>query len=241
VQPPGRPRNPAIAEILTFIAQRQSIVRCAFRPTAAPNIDRGMAGAMIDKALEISSPIGLIAAGAASMPFCGRPTPWTARRHQSRAFRAERPPAIPYGWSAFRHHWISIGQLGKATKAVFAPKNCPRSGVHRHPGAAGAVRKFAWIGGTLRVIGRVWAAFPGRETIICCLALARFSKTKAFRMVGIKDVAPGSPDAGRDGLTLKAPDEKCRWPISPGGRDCAARTQPVSTSVQATVVIGTVT
>ena len=41
---------------------------CAFRLATATEIDNGITGAMTSKALEISSPVGLIAAGGV-MPF----------------------------------------------------------------------------------------------------------------------------------------------------------------------------
>src|SRR5258708_12907416 len=75
---------------------------------------------MIDKALEISSPIGLIAAGGA-MPFAVADS-LTARGINPVLF-ALRGACDPVRVERFRHHWISIGQLGKATR-LFRAENC---------------------------------------------------------------------------------------------------------------------
>ena len=113
---------------------------------------------MIDKALEISSPIGLIAAGGV-MPFAVADS-LTARGINPVLF-ALRGACDPVRVERFRHHWISIGQLGKATK-LFRAENC-RDLVFIGTLVRPALSEIRLDWGTLRVLGRVWAAFRGGD------------------------------------------------------------------------------
>jgi DUF1009 family protein len=72
----------------------------------------------------------------------------------------------------FRHHWISVGQLGRATK-LFRSEGC---------------RDLIFIG-TIRVLGSVWAAFRGGDDHLLS-GIGRILEQDGFRMVGIRDVAP---------------------------------------------------
>ena len=74
---------------------------------------------MTNKALEISSPVGLIAAGGV-MPFAVADS-LTARGIDPVVF-ALRGACDPVAVERFRHHWISIGQLGRAVKLFRAEK-----------------------------------------------------------------------------------------------------------------------
>jgi DUF1009 family protein len=183
---------------------------------------------MIDKALEISSPIGLIAAGGV-MPFAVADS-LTARGINPVLF-ALRGACDPARVERFRHHWISIGQLGKATK-LFRAENC-RDLVFIGTLVRPALSEIRLDWGTLRVIGRVWAAFRGGDDHLLS-GIGKILENDGFRMVGIKDVAPDllMPEGC---LTLKAPDENAAADIA-RGRDVLRALSPFDIG-QATVVI----
>src|ERR1700675_2444610 len=118
----------------------------------------GVAGAMIIRALGISSPIGLIAAGGV-MPFAVADS-LTARGIQPVLF-ALKGACDPVRVERFRHHWISVGQLGRAVR-LFRSEKCRDLvfiGTLVRPGLSEI--RLDW--GTLRVLGRVWAAFRGGD------------------------------------------------------------------------------
>jgi UDP-2,3-diacylglucosamine hydrolase len=183
---------------------------------------------MIDKALDISSPIGLIAAGGV-MPFAVADS-LTARGINPVLF-ALRGACDPVGVERFRHHWISIGQLGKATR-LFRAENC-RDLVFIGTLVRPALSEVRLDWGTLRVIGRVWAAFRGGDDHLLS-GIARILEQDGFRMVGIKDVAPDllMPEGC---LTLEVPDEKATADIA-RGREVLRALSPFDIG-QATVVI----
>src|SRR5436309_1663980 len=106
---------------------------------------------MTDKALEISSPIGLIAAGGV-MPFAVADS-LTARGINPVLF-ALKGACDPVRVERFRHHWISIGQLGKATK-LFRAENC---------------RDLVFIGTLVRDEGGRWRLAGAART---CASLSR--------------------------------------------------------------------
>ena len=183
---------------------------------------------MIDKALEISSPIGLIAAGGV-MPFAVADS-LTARGINPVLF-ALRGACDPVRVERFRHHWISIGQLGKATK-LFRAENC-RDLVFIGTLVRPALSEIRLDWGTLRVIGRVWAAFRGGDDHLLS-GIGKILENDGFRMVGVRDVAPDllMPEGC---LTLKAPDENAAADIA-RGRDVLGALSPFDIG-QATVVI----
>ncbi|HEY3029230.1 MAG TPA: UDP-2,3-diacylglucosamine diphosphatase LpxI [Bradyrhizobium sp.] len=183
---------------------------------------------MIDKALEISSPIGLIAAGGV-MPFAVADS-LTARGINPVLF-ALRGACDPVRVERFRHHWISIGQLGKATK-LFRAENC-RDLVFIGTLVRPALTEIRLDWGTLRVLGRVWAAFRGGDDHLLS-GIGKILESDGFRMVGIKDVAPDllMPEGC---LTLKAPDENAAADIA-RGREVLRALSPFDIG-QATVVI----
>jgi DUF1009 family protein len=183
---------------------------------------------MIDKALDISSPIGLIAAGGV-MPFAVADS-FTARGINPVLF-ALRGACDPIRVERFRHHWISIGQLGKATR-LFRAENC-RDLVFIGTLVRPALSEVRLDWGTLRVIGRVWAAFRGGDDHLLS-GIGRILEQDGFRMVGIKDVAPDllMPEGC---LTLEAPDEKAAADIA-RGRELLRALSPFDIG-QATVVI----
>ena len=164
---------------------------------------------MTDKALEISSPIGLIAAGGV-MPFAVADS--LIARGIDPVLFALRGACDPMGVERFRHHWISIGQLGKAAK-LFRAENC-RDLVFIGTLVRPALSEIRLDWGTLRVIGRIWAAFRGGDDHLLS-GIGRILEQDGFRMVGIKDVAPDllMPEGC---LTLKSPDENAVADIAKG-------------------------
>jgi DUF1009 family protein len=139
---------------------------------------------MTEQALEISSPVGLIAAGGA-MPFAVADS-MTARGLEPVLF-ALKGACDPVAVARFRHHWISLGQFGKVVKLLRA-ENCRELlfiGTLVRP----ALSEIRLDWGTLRVIGRIWAAFRGGDDHLLS-GIGRLFEQGGFRMVGIKDVAP---------------------------------------------------
>jgi UDP-2,3-diacylglucosamine hydrolase len=164
---------------------------------------------MTSTALEISSPVGLIAGGGV-MPFAVADS-LTARGIDSVVF-ALKGACDPKGAERFRHHWISVGQLGRAER-LFRAENC------RHLVFIGtlvrpALSEIRLDWGTLRALGRVWAAFRGGDDHLLS-SIGRILEQDGFRMVGIKDVAPDllMPEGC---LTRKVPDESAMADIAKG-------------------------
>ena len=160
-----------------------SIARCAFRP-AATSIDDGIAAAMTSAASEIASPVGVIAGGGA-MPFAVADS--LSQRGIAPVLFALRGACDPVRVERFRHHWISVGQLGRATK-LFRSEGCRDLifiGTLQRP----ALSEIRLDWGTVRVIGRIWAAFRGGDDHLLS-GIARIFEQDGFRMVGIRDVAP---------------------------------------------------
>src|SRR6476646_3985866 len=183
---------------------------------------------MIDKALEISSPVGLIAAGGV-MPFAVADS-LTARGIDPVLF-ALKGACDPVAVERFRHHWISVGQFGRATK-LFRAENC-RDLVFIGTLVRPALSEIRLDWGTLRVIGRVLSAFRGGDDHLLS-GIGRILEQDGFRMVGIKDVAPDllMPEGC---VTRTAPDDKAAADIA-RGREVLAALSPFDIG-QATIVI----
>src|SRR4051794_13872977 len=196
--------------------------------TAPTGIDDGVARAMTNKAVEISSPIGLIAAGGV-MPFAVADS-LTARGISPILF-ALKGACDPVRVERFRHHWISVGQVGRAVK-LFRSENC-RDLVFIGTLVRPALSEIRLDWGTLRVIGRVWAAFRGGDDHLLS-GIGSILEQDGFRMVGIRDVAPDllMPEGC---LTRRRPDEDAAADIVKG-RDVLRALGPFDIG-QATVVI----
>jgi hypothetical protein len=183
---------------------------------------------MTSGALEISSPVGLIAAGGV-MPFAVADS--LIARGINPVFFALRGACDPVRVERFRHHWISVGQIGKAVK-LFRAENC-RDLVFIGTLVRPALSEIRLDWGTLRVLGRLWAAFRGGDDHLLS-GIGRILEQDGFRMVGIKDVAPDllMPEGC---LTRAAPDEGAAADIAKG-RDVLRALSPFDIG-QATVVI----
>jgi UDP-2,3-diacylglucosamine hydrolase len=164
---------------------------------------------MTNKALQISSPVGLIAAGGV-MPFAVADS--LIARGINPVLFALRGSCDPVRVGRFRHHWISIGQIGRAVK-LFRAENC-RDLVFIGALVRPALSEIRLDWGTLRVIARVLAAFRGGDDHLLS-GIGRILEQDGFRMVGLKDVAPEllMPEGC---LTRASPDENAAADIVRG-------------------------
>jgi UDP-2,3-diacylglucosamine hydrolase len=193
-------------------------------------IDDRAARAMTNGALEISSPVGLIAGGGV-MPFAVADS--LIARGIDPVLFALKGACDPAAVGRFRHHWISVGQAGRAMK-LFRAENCRDLvfiGTLVRP-ALSEIR-LDWV--TLRLMGRVWAAFRGGDDHLLS-GIGRIFEQDGFRMVGIKDVAPDllMPEGC---LTRTAPDEDAAADIAKG-RDVLRALSPFDIGQAAVVIDG---
>jgi UDP-2,3-diacylglucosamine hydrolase len=133
---------------------------------------------------QLSSPVGLVAAGG-MLPFAVGDS--LVARGIIPVFFALRGICDPVEVRRFRHHWISIGQLGRLTRLLHA-ENCRDLvfiGVLVRP-ALSEIR-LDWK--TLRAMPGVLKAFRGGDDHLLS-SVGRILETEGFRMVGVKDVAP---------------------------------------------------
>jgi DUF1009 family protein len=174
---------------------------------------------MTSKALEISSPVGLIAAGGV-MPFAVADS--LIARGIDPVLFALRGSCDPVKVTGFRYHWISIGQISR--DLVFI-------GTLVRP----ALSEIRLDWGTLRVIPRVLAAFRGGDDHLLS-GIGGILEQDGFRMVGIKDVAPDllMPEGC---LTRASPDENAAADIA-RGREVLHALSPFDIGQAAVVIDG---
>ena len=177
-----------------------------------------------------SPPVGLIAAGGV-MPFAvadslqarGIASVLFALRGACDADKVER----------FRHHWISIGELGRATR-LFRAEGC-RDLIFIGALVRPALSEIRLDWGTLRALRQVWAAFRGGDDHLLS-GIGRILEQDGFRMVGIKDVAPDllMPEGC---LTRAAPDAQSLADIEKG-REVLRALSPFDIGQAAVVIDG---
>ena len=185
---------------------------------------------MTNEALNISSPIGLIAGGGV-MPFAVADS--LAARGINSILFALKGACDPLAVERFRHHWISVGQFGRATK-LFRAEDC-RDLVFIGTLVRPALSELRLDWGTLRVIGHLLAAFRGGDDHLLS-GVGRILEKDGFRMVGIKDVAPDllMPEGC---LTRAAPDDHAGTDIAKG-RDVLRALSPFDIGQAAVVIDG---
>jgi UDP-2,3-diacylglucosamine hydrolase len=189
-----------------------------------------MMEATTSQAVPISSPVGLIAAGGV-MPFAVADS-LTARGIGCVVF-ALKGACDPVAVARFRHHWISVGQVGRAVK-LFRAENC-RDLVFIGTLVRPALSELRLDWGTLRVIGHVLAAFRGGDDHLLS-GIGRILEQDGFRMVGIRDVAPDLlMPAGC--VTRKSPDENADADIA-RGREVLRALSPFDIGQAAIVIDG---
>ena len=139
---------------------------------------------MSSAASEISSPVGVIAGGGA-MPFAVADS--LAARGIAPVLFALRGSCDPVRVERFRHHWISVGQIGRAKK-LLRSEGC-RDLIFIGTLLRPALSEIRLDWGTIRVIGPILAAFRGGDDHLLS-GIGRIFEQDGFRMVGIRDVAP---------------------------------------------------
>src|SRR5258705_1760338 len=185
---------------------------------------------MTSEVLQISSPIGLIAAGGA-MPFAVADS--LIARGINPVLFALKGACDPVRLERFRHHWISVGQIGRAMK-LFRSENC-RDLVFIGTLVRPALSEIRLDWGTLRVLARVWAAFRGGDDHLLS-GIGRILEQDGFRMVGIRDVAPDllMPEGC---ITRVAADERAAADIA-RGRELLRALSPFDIGQAAVVIDG---
>ncbi len=164
---------------------------------------------MTNEALEISSPIALIAAGGV-MPFAVADS--LAARGIDSVLFALKGVCDPVAVKRFRHHWIAVGQYGRAVK-LFRAENC-RDLLFIGALVRPALSELRLDWGSLRVAGRVVAAYRGGDDHLLS-GIGRILEQDGFRVMGIKDVAPDllMPEGC---LTRTSPNESATADIARG-------------------------
>jgi UDP-2,3-diacylglucosamine hydrolase len=185
---------------------------------------------MTSRALEVSSTIGVVAGGGA-MPFAVADS--LIARGVNPVLFALRGACDPVRVERFRHHWISVGQYGRAV-SLFREENCRDLlfiGSLVRPGLSEI--RLDW--GTLRILGRVLAAFRGGDDHLLS-GIGGILERDGFRMVGIRDVAPDllMPEGC---LTRAAPDDSSAADIA-RGREVLRALSPYDIGQAAVVIDG---
>jgi len=139
---------------------------------------------MTAPAPELSSPVGLIAAGGV-MPFAVADS--LVARGLTPVLFAIRGACDEKEAARFRHHWISVGQLGRAT-SLFRSEGC-RDLMFIGALVRPSLSEIRLDWGTLRAIGKIWTSFRGGDDHLLS-GIGRILEGQGFRMVGIKDAAP---------------------------------------------------
>jgi DUF1009 family protein len=126
-----------------------------------------------------------VIAGGGAMPFAVADS--LAARGIAPVLFALKGSCDPVRAERFRHHWISVGQLGRATK-LFRSEGC-RDLVFIGTLLRPALSEVRLDWGTIRVLGRIMTAFRGGDDHLLS-GIGRILEQDGFRMVGVKDVAP---------------------------------------------------
>jgi UDP-2,3-diacylglucosamine hydrolase len=139
---------------------------------------------MTAAALQVSSPVGVIAGGGA-MPFAVADS--LKSRGLDPVLFALKGVCDPTAAERFRHHWITVGQLGR-TMSLLRAENCKNLifiGTLVRPSLSEI--RLDW--GTLRFMRRIWAAFRGGDDHLLS-GIGRLFEQEGFRLLGLRDVAP---------------------------------------------------
>lgn len=185
---------------------------------------------MTSAAPNLSSPVGVIAGGGA-MPFAVADS--LSARGIAAVIFALKGACDPAGVARFRHHWISVGQFGKATR-LLRSEGC-RDLIFIGSLARPALSDIRLDWGTLRVMGSVVAAFRGGDDHLLS-SIGRIFEQDGFRMVGIRDAAPDLlMPAGL--ITRAVPDDTATADIA-RGRDVLAALGPFDIGQAAVVIDG---
>jgi len=185
---------------------------------------------MTSAATNPSSPVGVIAGGGA-MPFAVADS--LAARGIGLVIFALKGACDPAGVARFRHHWISVGQIGKATR-LFRSEGC-RDLIFIGSLARPALADIRLDWGTLRVIGSVMASFRGGDDHLLS-GIGRILEKDGFRMIGVKDAAPDLL-MPKGCITRAVPDNAATADIA-RGREVLAALGPFDIGQAAVVIDG---
>ncbi len=164
---------------------------------------------MTAAALGVSSPVGVIAGGGA-MPFAVAES--LKARGLDPVLFGLKGVCDPAAVERFRHHWITVGQYGRAKK-LFRQENCQNLvfiGTLVRPSFSEI--RLDWA--TLRIMGRVWSAYRGGDDHLLS-GVGRIFEQDGFRLLGLKEVAPDllMPEGC---VTRKMPDQGATSDIARG-------------------------
>jgi hypothetical protein len=164
---------------------------------------------MTEEALQIASPIGLIAGGGV-LPFAVADS--LLARNITPTIFALRGFCDSGQVARFRHHWISVGQFGRLERLLRAEK-C-RDLVFIGSVIRPALSELRLDWGTVRVMRSVLAAYRGGDDHLLT-GVSRIFERDGFRLFGIKDVAPEllMPEGC---LTRTLPDDRNHADITKG-------------------------
>lgn len=185
---------------------------------------------MTSPASESVAPVGIVAGGGA-MPFAVADS--LAARGRAAVIFALKGACDPARVTNFRHHWIAVGEVGRATR-LFRSEGC-RDLIFIGNLARPALSEIRLDWGTLRVMAHVLAAFRGGDDHLLS-GIGRILERDGFRMVGIKDVAPDLlMPAGP--ITRGTPDDAADADIA-RGREVLAALGPFDIGQAAVVIDG---
>ena len=184
----------------------------------------------MNQASQISSPIGLIAAGGV-LPFAVADS--LLARGIAPVFFALRGVCDPVGVARFRHHWISIGQLGRLAK-LLRTENCSELVFIGALVRPALVRDTSGLENAPCHAERAEGVPRRRHHLLS--SVGRILERDGFRMVGIKDAAPDllMPHGC---LTRAAPDPDANADIA-RGREVLRALSPFDIGQAAIVVDG---
>jgi DUF1009 family protein len=179
---------------------------------------------------QISSPVGLVAAGG-MLPFAVGDS--LVARGIRPVFFALKGICDPEQVRRFRHHWISIGQLGRLTNLLRA-EGC-RELVFIGALVRPALSEIRLDWKTIRAMPSVLKAFRGGDDHLLS-SVGRILEKDGFRMVGLRDAAPDllMPQGC---LTHAMPDADADADIAKG-REVLRALSPFDTGQAAIVVDG---
>jgi DUF1009 family protein len=134
---------------------------------------------------DIVSPVGIVA-GAGAMPFAVADQ--LAARGLGTVILALKGACDPAAVARYRHHWVSVGQIGKMIR-LFRSEGC-RDVLFIGGVARPSLSEVRVDWGTLRIMPVVAAAFRGGDDHLLS-GIGRIFEQDGLRMIGVKDAAPG--------------------------------------------------
>lgn len=133
---------------------------------------------------DIVSPVGIIAS-AGVMPFAVADR--LAARGLGAVLIALRGACDPVAVTRYRHHWVSVGQFGKAIR-LLRGEGC-RDVIFVGSLARPSLSELRLDWGALRIMPILTAAFRGGDNHLLS-GVGSIFEQQGFRMIGIKDAAP---------------------------------------------------